>query len=105
MVKVHGPQYDIESTMADLSKVFQSSTPAEQERLLNGPALDPPEGIIPVFNDPPNQSDMARIIFSICIALTSILVFLRIYAVWFVTKKVHLADCESRLNLNQLQYD
>lgn len=88
--------------MADLSEVFQSSTPAEQEKLLNGPALEPPAGVFPVFNDPPNQSHMARIVFSICIALTSILVILRIYAVWFVTKKVHLADCKSRSN--QLQY-
>ncbi|XDG05671.1 hypothetical protein ABKA04_005286 [Annulohypoxylon sp. FPYF3050] len=74
--------------MPDLS----SLTPAELEQLLNGPALAPPDGVIPNFDDKDNKNYIAQAVVPLCLVLTSIAVFLRVWSRIFYIKKVELTD-------------
>lgn len=69
-------------------------TPAQLEMLLNGPALAPPDGVIPNFDNPPNKNYIAQAVVPLCLVLTSIAVFLRVYARIFCVKKVEIPDGE-----------
>ncbi|OTA94161.1 hypothetical protein M434DRAFT_394923 [Hypoxylon sp. CO27-5] len=74
--------------MADLSQL----TPAQLEQLLNGPALQPPDGVIPNFDNPPNKNYIAQAVVPLCLVFTSIAVFLRVYARIFCVKKIEIPD-------------
>jgi hypothetical protein len=78
------------STMADID--FNALPPAVQEQLLNGPALPPPEGIDSNFDDPPNRSDMAFIIYGVCFAIGTIFVLGRVWGTLRSAKKLHISD-------------
>ncbi|KAI2637750.1 hypothetical protein GGS26DRAFT_426104 [Hypomontagnella submonticulosa] len=71
---------------------FNSLPPAEQQALLNGPALQPPDGVNPNFDNPSNDDGLARKVLAVCFALGSAFVLLRAYVAWFVNKKPHFND-------------
>lgn len=73
---------------------FNSLPPAEQQALLNGPALQPPDGVNPNFDNPSNDDGLARKVLAVCFALGSAFVLLRAYVAWFVNKKPHFNDCK-----------
>lgn len=73
---------------------FSSLLPAEQEALLNGPALQPPADVVPQFDNPPNKNDMAHAVYGLCFAIGSLFVFARVYGTWFCLKKAHISDCK-----------
>lgn len=73
---------------------FNALSPAEQEALLNGPALQPPAGVVPVFDNPPNRKNMAHVVYGVCIGIGSLFVLLRVFGTWFCQKKAHISDCE-----------
>ncbi|KAF2228554.1 hypothetical protein EV356DRAFT_495337 [Viridothelium virens] len=66
-------------------------TPDQLLVLLNGPALEPPAGVIPNFAHPPNQDALYRAIIVICLSLSVIFVSLRMYHK-LLTKRMYLED-------------
>jgi hypothetical protein len=59
---------------------------------LNGPALAPPPGVIPNFDNPPNQDILIRVLFSIFLGLVTLAVVGRIYIRVFYLKQGFLGD-------------
>ncbi|KAI1387216.1 uncharacterized protein F4822DRAFT_405777 [Hypoxylon trugodes] len=74
--------------MADLS----SLTSAELDQYLDKPALDPPDNIIPNFDDPPNKNYAAKVLLPLCLAITTIAILFRVYAKLFCVKKFEFPD-------------
>lgn len=71
-----------------------ASIPADkQDSDPNGPALPPPPGVVPNFDDPPNSNTMARAVMSTCLAVGSLFYLIRVYGTWFVVKKPRSSDC------------
>lgn len=68
--------------------------PAEQERILNGPALQPPAGIVPNFENPPSGNTLCRAVLTICLIISSLAVVNRAYSRIFCLKRVEIEDCE-----------
>lgn len=70
------------------------STPGgDPESILDGPALTPPAGVVPNFDDPPNSNTTARAIMAVCLTIGSIFFLLRTYSTWFVVKKPRMSEC------------
>ncbi|KAI0538554.1 hypothetical protein GGR58DRAFT_501059 [Xylaria digitata] len=72
----------------DLSKL----SPAEQEKTLNGPALMPPPGAVPNFDNPPNKNDVGIVTNAICLFVTLLVIVLRAYAKIVCVKKLRIED-------------
>lgn len=68
---------------------------AQQEEILNGPALQPPLGILPNFEDPPNGNAITHFTIAICLVLTTAGFLLRTYSRIFRTGKFEIEDCKS----------
>lgn len=66
--------------------------PEQQDQIINGPALAPPDGVTPNFQDPPNQSIIAEVITPILVAIVAILVLLRFCSKVVVQRSVHIED-------------
>lgn len=64
----------------------------EQDQIINGPALAPPDGVTPNDQDPPNLNIVAEIITPILVAVVAILVLLRFCSRVVVQKSVHIED-------------
>ncbi|XXG96157.1 hypothetical protein Hte_002436 [Hypoxylon texense] len=75
-----------------MSADISALTPEQLDALLNGPALAPPDGVIPNFDNPPNKNYIAAAVVPICLAATTIAVLLRTYARIFCVKKVGIPD-------------
>ncbi|KAF2651292.1 hypothetical protein K491DRAFT_682314 [Lophiostoma macrostomum CBS 122681] len=71
---------------------FATLTPAEQDAMLNGPALQPPPGVSPDFVNPPNQTTLAYGVLAVCASLATIVVAIRVYAKAFCNRKMHIED-------------
>lgn len=65
-----------------------------QEQILNGPALAPPEGMIPNLVDPPNQNGMAIAIAVVCLFLGAMVGVLRAFSRLCSSRNLYLEDCE-----------
>ncbi|KAI1116622.1 hypothetical protein F5Y14DRAFT_439754 [Nemania sp. NC0429] len=59
---------------------------------VNTPALQPPPGVVPNFDDPPNRNIEAHIGISICVFIVFTGVSLRAYSRIFCMRQVHLED-------------
>lgn len=68
--------------------------PDQQEAILNGPALAPPNGLTPNFDHPPNDNPVALAAMTICLIVATIAAVLRIYSRVIVLKRVFLEDCK-----------
>ncbi|KAL1856381.1 hypothetical protein Daus18300_010753 [Diaporthe australafricana] len=60
--------------------------------IMDLPAMDPPPGVVPQFDDPPNRNTMALAVLSVCLAATTIVVALRLYSRCAVLRRVQLQD-------------
>lgn len=60
---------------------------------LDMPALQPPDGVTPNFDNPPNYNTSGYALCSFFLAVGSIAIILRTYARVFCAKKVRLEDC------------
>ena len=78
----------------DLSKIFVNLPPEQQEAMLNGPGLPPPPGIIPNFENPPNQTVIAHASLVLCIVACVIFICMAVYAKVVRQKTVRLEDGE-----------
>lgn len=60
----------------------------------NGPALQPPDGVIPRLDNPPNLNAYACATFVICLFFGTTATAIRLYSKFFLVKSVHLGDCK-----------
>ncbi len=72
---------------------FQSLPKAQQEKILNGPALQPPPGVTPNLDDPTQYNHGANALLAICLILTVFALSIRAYSRIFHFKSLHVADC------------
>ncbi|KAM7188983.1 hypothetical protein V8F33_010317 [Rhypophila sp. PSN 637] len=56
------------------------------------PALDPPEGVVPNFIDPPKDNTGAYAVLAICLVLSTAAILSRVYSRVFVVRQIFLAD-------------
>ncbi|KAI0390774.1 hypothetical protein F5Y17DRAFT_443241 [Xylariaceae sp. FL0594] len=71
---------------------FASLTPAQQEYILDGPALRPPPGVQPNFDHPPNMNHVIYPVIILGLVLSTIFMILRIYGRWYCMKSVKVQD-------------
>ncbi|KAI1822462.1 hypothetical protein F4861DRAFT_550730 [Xylaria intraflava] len=65
---------------------------ADKQAVLDGPALPPPPGVTPNFDNPPNESNIGILTNVVCLVTTGIVFGLRAYAKIFCVKKVQIED-------------
>lgn len=80
--------------MADLIKQFPNLPAAVQQAIMDGPAMAPPDGVVPNFFDPPNKNAAALALGIICVSVLSMVVLCRIYVRSLVVKTIQLEDCK-----------
>ncbi|TRX98986.1 hypothetical protein FHL15_000328 [Xylaria flabelliformis] len=67
-------------------------TPEQIEQLRNSPAAAPPVGIIPNYDNPPNNNRLALAVIILGISVTTIAGLIRFYAKVFCTRRIRLED-------------
>ncbi|KAI3319622.1 hypothetical protein HD806DRAFT_538969 [Xylariaceae sp. AK1471] len=65
---------------------------AQQEIVLNKPALEPPSNVIPNLGNPPNGNDMAIAITALSLSVSTMLVLVRLYVSWAISKRFYVTD-------------
>lgn len=66
--------------------------PEELDLLLNAPALKPPPGVTPTFNNPPSGNDYSWGITTVCMVIATACLFLRWYVRIWLDRKVRVED-------------
>ena len=61
---------------------------------LSCPGLQPPEGVIPNFTNPPSLENIQIAATVVCIALATLATVLRMYTKMFIIKAIGWEDCE-----------
>ena len=90
--------------MASLTgSVSPEQSAAKVHGLLNGPAGTPPPGLLPNFQDPPNLNSALIFTVTICMAVATVVVVMRMYTKLFLIRSVAYEDCEL-LNTPQSQH-
>ncbi len=69
-------------------------TPDEQEEVLNGPALPPPPGVVPNFDNPGRWNYWGILTNVLCLTITLAVIGLRAYVKIFCVKKPRIEDCK-----------
>ncbi|KAH9995932.1 hypothetical protein F4779DRAFT_194042 [Xylariaceae sp. FL0662B] len=62
------------------------------EEMMELPAMPAPDGITPIFDNPPNQNGLAITILTLCLVISTICVCLRVYARLYLLRKVQAED-------------
>lgn len=73
--------------------VANMAAPSEQA-LLNGPAMPPPDGIIPNFANPPNLNKEITFTLALCMSVATLLISIRMYTKMFIIRSVGHEDCK-----------
>lgn len=68
-------------------------TPAVISYLKEGPALQPPKGVIPNVNNHWDDEWLLYFTVSLCMAVIGIMVIVRLYTKWRIVKRFEAADC------------
>ncbi|KUI74276.1 hypothetical protein VM1G_11954 [Cytospora mali] len=55
------------------------------------PAMEPPAGVMPNYDNPPNQNTMVLAVMSVYLVVSFITILLRVYSRWVVLHKMQLA--------------
>ncbi|KAI8961148.1 hypothetical protein F5Y11DRAFT_240518 [Daldinia sp. FL1419] len=71
---------------------FSSLSAAQQQAILDGPALAPPDGIESNFTNPPNMTAMAFAATTLCLVVSSLSVIVRLYSRFFCTRTPVIED-------------
>lgn len=83
-----------------MDRSFSKLSPAEQDNILEGPALPPPHGIVPVFVDP-TKPKIPNLGFGLMITSNVISILcaaIRFYVKRYCIKKLRIEDCKSIIN-------
>ncbi|KAI1367846.1 hypothetical protein F5Y08DRAFT_297148 [Xylaria arbuscula] len=67
-------------------------TPTKYDAILNLPGLVPPRGVVPKFDNPPNQNGLAIAVVALCASISTILVSVRLYTRLFCGLRPKLED-------------
>ncbi|KAI0549814.1 hypothetical protein F4679DRAFT_584280 [Xylaria curta] len=78
--------------MLDVADLLASLPPAARVAILDGPAHPPPKGVVPNFDNPPNQDSLVIGVVTTGFVLVTILFFARVYARVVCQKRVHVED-------------
>lgn len=73
---------------------LSSIPPGQLQDVLDRPALLPPEGVVPNFDNPPNKNTLELGVQFTCLGVATIFLLVRFYVRLVVMKKTHLGDCE-----------
>lgn len=84
-------------TTSKMDKIFYKLSPTAQRALLEGPALHPPQDVLPNFANPPNRREAGWAVIILSIVLSSSAVAIRMYSKIFCMKKMELEDCKQTL--------
>lgn len=76
--------------MSDLD--FSHLSPSDLDKALNGPALQPPPGVIPNFEHPGNKNTVALVALIICLVVSSTSLVIRAYVRFWKTRQQHVGD-------------
>ena len=60
---------------------------------MNAGFLEPPEGIIPDFENPPKNNRIAAAAYTVMVAVGTFSIAIRIYGKVFLVRKVQIEDC------------
>ncbi|KAI0914583.1 hypothetical protein F4823DRAFT_636026 [Ustulina deusta] len=71
---------------------LHSLPPAQQQAILNGPALAPPAGVVPNLDNPPNGNVLCLGIITFLLILATSTFILAVYVKLFYVKKLYLED-------------
>lgn len=71
-----------------------SMSQEELDALLAAPALDPPPGVTPNFENPPNKNGLAVAVTTLCIVISTLCLFLRAYVRMWREKTIHKEEGE-----------
>ena len=66
---------------------------ASLRRLLEGPAMSPPAGVIPNFHDPPNLDSFVALTLTLCLSIVTLAIALRMYTKVFILRVLAWEDC------------
>lgn len=69
-------------------------TQAALRTLLEGPAMSPPAGVVPNFDDPANLDVYFNVTITLCIAFSTVAVILRMYTKVCILRVLAWEDCE-----------
>lgn len=64
----------------------------ELEKLLAAPALDPPPGVDPEFDNPPNGNNLAWGVTTFCMVVATLCLLLRAYGRLWLERKVFVEE-------------
>lgn len=67
-------------------------SPEELDALLNAPALEPPPGVTPIFDNPPNDNVYSWGMTTVCMIVATICLCLRWYVRISLDRKVRIED-------------
>lgn len=79
-----------------MSNSSDASSAAEKlAALLASPALQPPPGVTPDFDDPANNNGLAWFVLTSCMAVATVCFLLRAYARIYLQRKLHMEEGRS----------
>ncbi|KAI0974904.1 hypothetical protein F4678DRAFT_421202 [Xylaria arbuscula] len=76
-----------------MSVDFSSLSPAQQQAILDGPALPPPPGVVPNFTNPSNLETLTYAVLGLCVFLATLFILLRAYGRWYLVRTISVGDC------------
>lgn len=82
----------------DLIYDFPNLSTAVQQQILDGPAMEPPEGVTPDFSKPESRRVVAIAVSAVCLTLVVISSAIRLYSRLVIVKKMRLEDCRSHIH-------
>ncbi|KAI1180243.1 hypothetical protein F4777DRAFT_598147 [Nemania sp. FL0916] len=76
--------------MSDLD--FSHLHGQQLQDVLDAPAIEPPHDVLPDFEHPRNEDAVALAALTVCLTLSSIFIFIRVYVVFIKTRMPRIAD-------------
>ncbi|KFA66836.1 hypothetical protein S40285_07372 [Stachybotrys chlorohalonatus IBT 40285] len=71
---------------------FNDLHPEQQQQILQGPAMQPPDDDPPQFDNPPNQNAFGIAIVTLCLVITAFCFLVRAYSRIFILRRIRLED-------------
>ena len=78
-----------------MSSPTSSAEASSLALLLEGPALNPPKGVIPHITNRSTEQDRFYVCVALCTVIQAIFLLLRLYTKVRIVRKVDITDCRS----------
>ncbi len=76
-----------------MATVTTTPTPEQLQALLNGPAGEPPAGVLPNFQNPPNFNTFLILTLTLVLTFGTLAILMRMYTKLFIIRSVDYEDC------------